>query len=392
MDILNYIWTLVQILIGYNLVLPALLYLFWVVVRKKPAKQAIVEEELDYAFIVTAYSFTETLPAVISSITRVNYKKYLIYVVADNCDISDLHFDDERVILLKPPATLASNTRSHAYAVEHFIRPHDVLTIIDSDNLVTDSYLHQLNLSFQQGFSAVQGLRAAKNISGTIASLDAGRDIYYHFYDGKLLFESGSSATLSGSGMAFKTELYKEFLGAHDVTGAGFDKVLQSWLAKKSIRIAFNEEAVIFDEKTSRPDQLVKQRSRWINTWFKYFKLGFGILFKGLTTLNLNQTLFGLILLRPPLFLFLIASFLCFVVNLIAGNTFGAMVWTLSGLVFILTFFTALMSSRTDKRIYKALINVPKFVVYQLISLFKSGNANKISVSTQHFHVNKDQN
>jgi hypothetical protein len=47
------------------------------------------------------------------------------------------------------------------------------------------------------GFAAVQGERKAKNLDTTYACLDAARDIYYHFYDGKLLFHIGSSATLA---------------------------------------------------------------------------------------------------------------------------------------------------------------------------------------------------
>ncbi|MFX8758778.1 glycosyltransferase, partial [Acinetobacter baumannii] len=84
-----------------------------------------------------------------------------------------------------------------------------------------------LNEMFNKGFSAVQGERKAKNLNTTFACLDAARDIYYHFYDGKILFEAGASATLAGSGMAFTVELYKQCLEKSNVSGAGFDKVLQ---------------------------------------------------------------------------------------------------------------------------------------------------------------------
>ncbi|MFX4827802.1 glycosyltransferase, partial [Acinetobacter baumannii] len=91
--------------------------------------------------------------------------------------------------------------------INRFKRPHERLTIIDSDNIIDPDYLQALNVYFDKGFKAVQGLRDAKNIDTTVAALDAARDIYYHYYDGKLLFEVGSSATLSGSGMAFTVSL-----------------------------------------------------------------------------------------------------------------------------------------------------------------------------------------
>jgi len=387
MDFLLTIWIFIQVLIGYNLVFPILLYCLTPLLKfnnKIPAERIV--KRYDYAFIVTAYQYTDTLNSVVSSILRIDYPNFMVYIVADNCDISGLNFENDRVVLLRPPEVLASNTKSHAFAMNNFIRDHDIVTIIDSDNIVDLHYIEELNKSFNDGFDAVQGLRAAKNIEGTIASLDAARDIYYHFYDGKLLFECGSSATLAGSGMAFKSQIYKNFLEEHNVSGAGFDKVLQAWLVKKGMRIAFNEYAIVLDEKTSKPDQLVKQRSRWINTWFKYSGLGFGILLKGITRLNRNQIFFGVILLRPPLFIFLIASAFCFLLNVITGNFLMAFIWIVSGLLFVLSFFIALIRAKANNRIYWALLNIPKFMAYQVISLVKAKNANKISISTRHYY------
>src|SRR5690606_33466983 len=122
-------------------------------------------------------------------------------------------------ILLRPETVLASNTRSHFYAIEHFKRPHNRLTIIDSDNLIDPAYLNELDAYFDRGFEAVQGVRKAKNTDGLYDSLDAARDIYYHFYDGKILFNVGSSATLAGSGMAFTVDLYKTCLAHLDIVG-----------------------------------------------------------------------------------------------------------------------------------------------------------------------------
>ena len=178
-------------------------------------------------------------------------------------------------------------------------------------------YVLALNEYFDLGYKAVQGVRDAKNLDTLYAALDGARDVYYHFYDGKVLFNVGSSATLSGSGMAFTTSLYKECLGHLDITGAGFDKVLQKEIVIRGNRIAFAENAVVYDEKTSKSDQLVNQRARWINAWFRYFKFGSTLTAKGVLRLNWNQFLFGLILLRPPLFIFLLLGLFCLLLNLI---------------------------------------------------------------------------
>ena len=325
--------------------------------------------------------------AVVSSLLLSKYENYLIYIVADNCDVSKLNFNNDKVILLRPEETLASNTRSHFYAINRFKREHNLITIIDSDNLVEPDYLDELNKYFDRGYSAVQGLRCAKNLDTVIACLDAARDIYYHFYSGKVLFEIGSSATLDGSGMAFTKKLYQDCLEHLDISGAGFDKILQKEIIQRGYRIAFAENAIVYDEKTSRSDQLVKQRARWINTWFRYFKYGFIIIGKGIIELNWNQFLFGVVLLRPPLFIFLLFSLLCMGINIFI-NPFYSFVWLVGFLFFILGFFLSLIVSKADIRIYKSLWGIPKFMFMQVLSLLKMHTANETSIATLHFHDN----
>ncbi|HTH83267.1 MAG TPA: glycosyltransferase [Mucilaginibacter sp.] len=381
---LHILWIIVQIVIGYQLVIPFILYVFYILKGGyKAANNLTPPAEKDYAIIVTAYEQTTLLPAVVESILKLDYSNYLVYIVADNCDISDLHFNDERVILLRPETVLAGNTRSHFYAIAHFKRNHEILTIIDSDNLVEPNYLKELSPFFEAGFEAVQGVRAAKNLNTTYACLDAARDIYYHFYDCEVLFTLGSSATLSGSGMAFTTSLYKDALEKLDVKGAGFDKVLQAQIVKNDKRIAFAYNAVVYDEKTTHSDQLVKQRSRWINTWFKYFGYGFNIIGRGIKNFSINQFLFGIILLRPPLFLFILASGLCCFINLFIFPVYS-LIWVIAMAMFVLSFYISLKRHPIDERIYRSLVNIPKFIYFQLVSLVYAKNANKRSVATKH--------
>ncbi len=385
-----FFWELFQCYIGFNLIMPILLLTIYFL--KSDKKQILSSSNLgeaDYAIIVTAYEQTDLLEGVVNSLLQLNYSNYLIYIVADKCDIADLFFNDERVILLRPESTLASNTRSHFYAINHFKRPHERLTIIDSDNLVHPAYINELNHFFDQGYLAVQGLRSAKNINTVYAALDAARDIYYHFYDGKVLFSVGSSATLAGSGMAFTIKLYKNCLAHLDIVGAGFDKILQKQIVDKGYRIAFAEHAIVYDEKTADSNQLINQRARWINTWFKYFSFGFSLFAKGITTFSWNQLLFGLVLLRPPLFIFLLLSICFFIVNLIF-YPFIALLWFCAILLFVIGFLLSLLLNKTDPKIYRSLWGIPKFIYFQLLSLIQVSNANKRSVATKHYQDKSD--
>jgi cellulose synthase/poly-beta-1,6-N-acetylglucosamine synthase-like glycosyltransferase len=384
LDLISSCWIVIQLLIGYNLVLPLVIYVISIF-KSGGILQSTSDNKADYAIIVTAYEQTHTLGPVVASILQLSYKNFLVYIVADKCDVSQLHFEDERVIILRPEETLSSNTRSHFYAIHRFKRPHNRLTIIDSDNLVEPDYLDQLNPYFEAGFKAVQGVRDAKNMDTMYACLDAARDIYYHFYDGKILFQAGSSATLAGSGMAFTTQLYRDCLEHQDITGAGFDKILQKEIVNRGERIAFSEKAIVYDEKTSKSDQLVKQRARWINTWFRYFKFGFGMIGNGILKFDWNRLLFGLVLLRPPLFIFLILSLMFAFVDLFVAPI-QTLYWLAGFCLFVVGFLFSLLMSKTDKRIYKSLWGIPKFIFYQVLSLMKVRKANELSVATQHYH------
>src|SRR5690606_4990710 len=350
-NVFEIVWISVQIILGFYLVYPTILFLIFNLKSKKEISEVInsYNPDLDYAVIVTAYEQIHLLPETVNSILKLNYSRYHVYVVADNCDISKLEFSDPRVSVLRPEHILASNTKSHFYAIKRFVRQHDVLTIIDSDNLVHSEYINELNSFFHKGYQAVQGIRAPKNLNTTLACLDAARDIYYNYYDGKLLFQIGSSATLAGSGMAFTVSLYKQCLEKIEIQGAGFDKVLQAEIVKRKYVIAHASRALVYDEKTSHSQQLINQRSRWINTWFKYVRYGAELLLKGTLKPNGNQFLFGVTLLRPPLFIFILGAFCCMLLNLRLGS-WTTIYWLFAFLLFCLSFFIALREGGTSEK------------------------------------------
>lgn len=389
MNIFYLLFIVVQVLIGIHFFMPFFMYLLGLIGKK--TKTVSVVEEADYAVIVTAYKQITQVPSAVNSILKSDYQNYIVYVVADNCeDISSLIFDDPRVVVLQPEEILASNTKSHFYAIDRFKRAHERLTIIDSDNLIHTAYFKELNVLFDLGFTAVQGVRAAKNLDTTYACLDEAGDIYYRLADRKLMYEAGSSAALSGSGMAFTTQLYRDCLENNPIEGAGFDKILQYEIISRKIRIAFAEKAIVYDEKTSKTDQLVNQRSRWINTWFKYLFLGGKMLLKSISGLNLNQFLFSTMLLRPPLFIMILLSGLCFFIDIFIMPSF-LIFWILAVISFFITVFAALSYFKADQRIYNSLRNAPKFIYFQILALLKAKNANKISVATEH-HYDHDEN
>ena len=385
-DIMTGAWIFAVVLqsaVGLLLAYPILLRLASLLGRKNSLPESGTTYDADYAVIVTAYQQADQLPYVIDSILKSGYANCLIYVVADNCDTSGLAIADERVILLKPERTLANNIKSHFYAIDRFRRDHERLVIIDSDNLVGRHFFSALNAYFDAGYVAVQGVRKAKNMNTAFACLDEAGDMYYRYVDRKLLFETGSSASLAGSGMAFTTAIYKECLAAVETEGAGFDKILQYELVKRDLRIAFAEDAVVYDEKTAKADQLVRQRARWINTWFKFLKLGGRLLVLSFGKLSYNQLAFSVMLCRPPLFMLLSIAGVGVVANLLAGSAM-AIYWLCSIACFIYLFFAAIRYFDAPRSVYRAIRMIPVFCFYQVLALFNAKKANRLSVATQH--------
>src|SRR5690606_34344891 len=97
-----FVWDIVQISVGVHLLFPLCLFLIFTLKRPVRAGTRTDQDEGDYAVIVTAYEQTDSLPMVVDSILKARHSNYLIYVVADKCDISSLKFTDERVIILRP--------------------------------------------------------------------------------------------------------------------------------------------------------------------------------------------------------------------------------------------------------------------------------------------------
>jgi cellulose synthase/poly-beta-1,6-N-acetylglucosamine synthase-like glycosyltransferase len=385
-----YVWIVSQIALAIMLLFPVASYFMYLLRKSADVDLSSTSHQHDYGIIVTAYKHSANLDHVITSLLQMKHDHFIVYVVADNCPDYKDHFNDDRVVIIKPPVTLGNQILSHFLAIANFKRPHTLLSIIDSDNIVHPNYLAALDPFFTAGYAAVQGVRTAKNLNTQYACIDAVNELYYLFYDRKILYHIGSSCMLSGSGMAFTVELYKACLENLNSSGAGFDKVLQYQIMKKGYRIAFAENAIVYDEKTAHADQLVKQRARWNNTWFRYFTFGFDLMKQGIITRKINPFLFGFILTRPPLFILLLICGAIFIINLFFSIT-TALCWLLIIGIFLVGFFIALLNATTDKRIYQSLWHIPKFMFLQLLSLFKARKANKFSVATEHRYHQKPE-
>ncbi|MCU0337346.1 MAG: glycosyltransferase family 2 protein [Sediminibacterium sp.] len=344
----------------------------------------------DIACIITAYGNAEIAVEQVNSLIAQLYPKQLfqIYVVADNCNNRPKFNETTEVTLIYPENALHSKIKSIKLAIEHFVRNHTHILVLDADNLLHKEVLMRLNNYLVQGFKAVQGQRTAKNLDTHIAALDSLSEYYYNVSQRWAPFTIGSSATIAGSGMVIDAPFFKRYVSTllgengNQIILAE-DKLLQMMLVEENKRIAYCKEALIFDEKVREGAQVQRQRTRWLRSWFDHWGQAIGIAIRGLTKGNWNQLYFGLMLSVPPMVM-LVAGLL---LSLIAGILINSMVLFLSiiGLGFFFTgFVTALLIAPAPKIIWQSIPFIPVFVIRQILAILKIKASNKDFMATTH--------
>ncbi|CAN5510084.1 hypothetical protein BH10BAC5_BH10BAC5_16300 [soil metagenome] len=386
--ILQYLFISLQIITAIFLLFPVLnVFLSAFIKVKKPKLSS--HKESDLGIIITAYKDVTIALPLIESILDQTYKNYIIYLVADQCSVSGLKFSDERVKVLDPKFPLGSKVRSIKYACENFIREHEFLTVFDPDNLAHPDFFHITNEYLNRGYQAVQGRRTAKNVDSVYACLDAMGEYYYNYVVRYVPFGLGSSSSIAGSGMTISAKLYTDFFKNEEVK-TNFDKViiaedkiLQANIISKGHRIAFANEALVFDEKVSSGLQVERQRTRWINSYFKYAKVNAGLMANGIKELNWNKFYFGMNNFLPPLFLIMLFSCMFLFINLFTDIRISSL-WLAGLSAFVLNFIFVLYISRVEKEIWHSFWGIPMFMFNQVSALFKIKRSDKDFLVTEH--------
>lgn len=260
----------------------------------------------------------------------------------------------------------------------------DIAMILDVDNVMDEDCLNYINSSFQQGERVVQTHRTAKNIDSSFAFLDAcNEEVNNHIYrKGQAVV--GLSATLIGSGMAFEYPYLLSLLNNIGET-VGEDKKLDFMLANDSVKIAYLHDVYVFDEKVENAEVFTNQRTRWIASQIEFMKAyafeGFVQLFKGnfeFFNKTLQTFLMPRILLLGVLFIMAIQSFF---------NPFGPVkeFWYSLFVSICLTLLIAVPRKYyADKKLYLALLQIPRAMIGMVIALFSIGKAKKSFMVTPH--------
>jgi cellulose synthase/poly-beta-1,6-N-acetylglucosamine synthase-like glycosyltransferase len=344
------------------------------------------------AVLIPGYSEDEVIIEVAKAALQQDYAMSLfdVVVIADS-------FQEETIANLKSlpikliEVSFEKSTKSKALnkGMSVLTDHYDIAVVLDADNVMAPDFLSKINAAFDDGFMAVQGHRSAKNVNNSWAILDAiSEEINNH------IFRKGHRAlTLSsaiiGSGMAFEYEFFKTMMLSVNAVG-GFDKEIELKMLKEGHKIAYLDDAYVFDEKIQNPNAFSNQRRRWLSAQLHYFKTDFLKATKALFTKgNVDYFDKAIQFIQPPRIL-LLGAVIIFGLGFFLGNTIMKVDHNMSigWLTTIAGCFFALLISIPTKfynyNTLKAVAGLPKGMFLMLLSLLKIKGANKKFIHTKH--------
>lgn len=390
MLIFNTIQIIILILIGL-----ATLYIFVFSIAGLFYKQRAYKSSVDLkkiAVLIPGYKEDEVIIEVANAALQQNYPSnlYDVVIIADS-------FLEETLNQLKTlplkliEVSFEKSTKSKALnkAMAVLTDKYDIAVILDADNLMETDFLKKINTSFEQGFIAVQGHRTAKNMNNSWAILDAvSEEINNHiFRKGHIVL--GLSSAIIGSGMAFKYDFFKSLMSTVKAVG-GFDKEIELKMLKDGHKIAYLNDAMVYDEKIQKAEVFGNQRRRWLSAQLHYFRKDFLSALKDLI-LKGNVDYFdkAIQFIQPPRVLLLgsviIFGGLFILSNYVLDNKIAFSIsWLIVAVACVLSFLFSIPKNFYTIKTLKAVASLPKGMFTMLLSLLRIKGANKKFIHTKH--------
>ena len=169
----------------------------------------------------------------------------------------------------------STKVKSLQSAMEKYSKGYDAVIILDADNVMEQGFLFQANQWIQSGARAIQGLRRAANANTSTALMDGLSETANTEMLCKGANKLGLSSKLSGSAMVFDFELFRQTIHQCKAIG-GFDKEIELSLTRKGEFIHYCSEMAVLDQKTSSTKAFTRQRGRWIEAQYSFFKKSLG--------------------------------------------------------------------------------------------------------------------
>ncbi|NMM47225.1 glycosyltransferase [Marinigracilibium pacificum] len=275
----------------------------------------------------------------------------------------------------------STKTKSINKALEEIQHDYDHIVILDADNVMEKNCLDILNGYLNKGFYAVQGHRTAKNRDSAFALLDSiSEEINNHVFR-KGHRALGFSSALIGSGMAFKFHFFKEIMKGNEEMG-GEDKEAEFRIIGRRKKIAYADNAIIYDEKVSSAAVFAKQRTRWIAGQFYFFRDHFKPAFLHLLKGNFDYFEKFLQAFIPPRVLMLGVLPIMGLISLLIPSNIPWYSWFALLGIFLFANLISIPSRFYNRDFVSAALQLPKAIIAMMIGIFSVTTAHKTNFHT----------
>ncbi|MCX6282920.1 MAG: glycosyltransferase family 2 protein, partial [Bacteroidetes bacterium] len=279
LEILKWVFIGLQVVLFTYLFLTTIYFLIFSVAGLFPIKQVVPENKKlnRFALLIPGYKEDSVIIEVARQALDQDYPRELfdIIIIADS--FSHLTLAELRKLPIQVMEVVFENS-SKAKALKEAVKRlpgnYDIALILDADNIMERDCLWKMNNAMNLGYKAIQVHRTAKNQNTAFAVLDTVSEEINNQIFRKGHWVLGLSSALIGSGMAFDYAVFKDYITNMDFI-LGEEKELEMRMIKDQIKIAYVNDAIVYDEKVQKSNVFMVQRARWLATQFIFAKLYF---------------------------------------------------------------------------------------------------------------------
>lgn len=364
--------------------------------RKRELNTEVAGLKRDLAIIIPAYKEDSVICS--SAIAAKQHQSYLsnlrVLVVADSLKEKTIaKLRNEKVDIIEVTFKNSTKAKSINAALAYLPDTTDYVIILDADNVMQPGAVDELIRKASSGYSVVQGHRVAKNMNSRFAILDAVSEEVNNTIFRQGHVRLGLSAALIGSGFLADYLLFKQMMQSIEAVG-GFDKELELLLFKHGKKIAYADQAVIYDEKVQHADSFYHQRRRWVSAQLVYLKRNWYEAFLALTK-DGNFDYFDKVLqfALPPRILSIGVPFIMLSLSFLAMK-FDFMEksivtwWVMAFVSGTIPVILAVPRKLWSADVFRALVAIPAGFIMMLKAFVMVRGANKKFIHTPHESLN----
>lgn len=239
-------------------------------------KKPVVFEDAnpsEIAIIICARNEEKVIKNLLISIKNQNYdlNKLDVWVIADNCQDKTAEIARESGAYVLERFDLSRIGKS--YLLEYYVselnkrkilQKYDAFIVMDADNIMDCNFVKQLNNSYCAGYKIVTGFRNSRNLNyNWIAS---GSSLWFlresrMFSGAKMIL--GITSHVGGTGYLMSREILEDSSNWLYHTMTEDLELTMSTILRGEI-VAYNAQAVFYDEQPTTLRQSFRQRVRWI--------------------------------------------------------------------------------------------------------------------------------